>query len=623
MALADWLDDLHHAEPWKGDFAAYFERVLAEPKIVRTAHQYLLEAIRAPGVTKDESDRRNFDLFAKTIFGLDDVLDEFVGVMEAAARGLDIRRRIVLLVGPPGSAKSTIVTLLKRALENYSQTDDGRLYAIAGCPMHEEPLHLLPPSSRERLFQEKGIRIEGELCPVCRWRLQNEWERNVAAVPVEQIVLSEAGRVGIASFAPGDPNLQDTSDLTGSMDLVALQKYGTESHPMAYRFDGALNVASRGLFEGIELLKAREELLFTLITLAQERQIKVGRFALIDVDEVLLAHTNEAEYQRFATNRTNEALQSRTFVIQVPYNLKWDAEIKIYEKLFAESQLKSHLAPWSLKAASAWALLSRFEKLEKYDALTKLHLYNGEFEGEYNERHAEEARELSPRDGLDGVSPRQVINALSQAVAAENHTCLNPIDALRALRDSADHHVGSLDAERLDAHVTTVRRLYDDWAIKTVNRAFIASFEGSAQELLQKYLDNAEASLSRDKVRDPVTGEWIEPDDKFLKGLEDTIGIPDSGRKAFREELLIRVAGLSRRGAEFRWDSHPRLKDAIEKKLFADLQGTVRTTVSTKLPDEEQKKRIDVVTQRLIESEGFCESCAPALLEYVGYLLNR
>lgn len=625
--LQEWLAGAPQPEAWHGSFAEYFPLVLANPALARGAHALLYAAVAAAGIEEPEgSGPHRYGAFSAHVFGIDEVIEEIVRFLESASRGLDIRRRILLLVGPPGSAKSTIVALVKRRLEDYSRSEQGAVYGIEGCPMHEDPLHLLTGAARERLLREKGIRVEGDLCPVCAHRLQNEWEGDVARAGVERIVFSEQARVGIATFAPSDPNVQDVSDLVGSMDLLALQKWGVESHPLAYRFDGALNVANRGLCELIEWLKTKTEMQFTLLTLAQERQIKTGRFALISADEVLIAHSNEAEYQRFVADRKNEALQSRTYLIRVPYNLRWSDEVRIYEKLLAESPSVGHLAPWTLRAAAAWALLSRYEKNEKYPAALKLKLYDGRFEGEYRQAHAAEAREQSPRDGMQGVSPRQVINALSQAVVAAAEPCLDPVAALKALRESLEHHVGEETrqaTEELTAHIASVRKEYDEWALQTVSKAFVGAFDDAAQSLLKKYLDLAEASLRRDRVRDPVTGEWVEPDERFLRSLEDLIGVSETARRSFREELLVRVAGALRRGETFRYDSHPRLREAIEKRLFADLQGTIRTTVSTKVPDEEQRRRLDRVRERLIASEGFCEHCSRALLQYVGYLLDR
>lgn len=627
MPLSDFLGEQPSAADMRQPFEQYFELVLQNRALARSAHALLYDAVTSQGVAPpaDEEEPATYAALAQEVYGIDHVIDELMQALHAGAQGMDIRRRILMLVGPPGSAKSTIATVLKRSLEAYTRTEAGAIYGIAGCPMHEDPLHLLPADARRRLRMELGIAIEGELCPVCRYRLENEWT-DIGSVPVERVYFSEQGRVGIATFAPSDPNTQDVSDLVGSMDIVQLQRFGVESHPLAWRFDGTLNVANRGLAELIELLKSKVELQYALLTLAQERQIKAGRFALISADEVLLAHTNEAEYNRFVGDRKNEALQSRMYIVKVPYNLSWSAEVRIYQKLLQEAQTPGHLAPWTLKAAAGWSLLSRYEKVEKYPPALKLKLYDGQFEGEYRPAHLREARQLSPRDGMAGISPRQVINALSQAMVSDPHGCVTPTDALKAMRGSLEHHVGAEtpDAKSsLTAAIGEIRSEYDKWAVRTVSQAFIAEFEFAAQSILKRYLDMAEASVREDKLRDPVTNEWVEPDEKYMKSLEDLIGVRDGARKAFREELLVRVAGMLRRGEEFRYDSHPRLKEAIEKRLFADLQGTIRTTVSTKTPDEEQRKKLEGVKAHLVDEQGFCEHCAQAVLDYVGYLLEK
>lgn len=295
-AAKEYLSMERQPDLWHGDFAQYLDLVLKNPSIARSAHALLYDAVMDKGITLGEDDKPPvYGAFAHEVFGIDEPISALMKALHAGAQGLDIKRRIVLLMGPPGSAKSTIATHLKRLLEQYTRTPKGAVYAISDCPMHEDPLHLLPHSAREKLFHDTGIRVEGELCPVCRYRYEQgegSWS-SISSVPVEQIIFSEQRKVGIAAFAPSDPNSQDISDLVGGVDIVALQKYGVESHPLAWRFDGTLNIANRGIAELIELLKSKAELQFSLLTLAQERQIKAPRFELISADEVLLAHTNE------------------------------------------------------------------------------------------------------------------------------------------------------------------------------------------------------------------------------------------------------------------------------------------------------------------------------------------
>lgn len=610
-------------------FAEYYQRLQHEPQLARSAHALLRDAVLAKGVTRRPRDPsgpytaenpRCFGAFSDELFGIDEILEQMMRVIESAAAGQDTRRRILLLIGPPGSAKSTIATILKRSLEAYTRSEAGAVYAIADCPLHEDPLHLLPHDVRAAFTQQTGIPVEGDLCPVCQYRLQHEWQ-DIAQVRVERIVFSEKGRMGVATCAPSDPNTQDVSDLVGSMDLVALQKYGVESDPRAWRFDGALDVGNRGICEMIEILKHKAELLFTLLTVAQERQIKAGRFALTDCDEVILAHTNEEELVSFQAEGRNAALADRVIKIQVPYNMCWSDEEKIYAKMMARSGV--HIAPWTLRVAAAVAILSRCQKIDKYSPATKLRLYNGEYKGEYTAWHADEARRLSPRDGMQGLSPRQVVNAMANTIAGLEHPCLNPIQTMRALRKSHEHHLGHSKPEELDDLVGQVRKEYDAWVKDTVSKAFVTEFDYAAQSMFQKYLDNAYAHLGNEKVKDPITDEWKDADTKFLQELEQAIRVTDSEAKTFREEICRKAGNLARKGETFRWDSHPRLKEAIEKRLFGDLQGTIRTTLSGQVPDEEQRKRLEGVKARLIEQQGCCEYCAAQMLDYCGELLSH
>jgi serine protein kinase len=226
---------------------------------------------------------------------------------------------------------------------------------------------------------------------------------------------------------------------------------------------------------------------------------------------------------------------------------------------------------------------------------------------------------------MSGISPRYVINALSTALARDDVRCLNPIDALRALRDGMEQHP-SMTKEQRDQFLNLIaeaRREYDELAKKEIQRAFVYSFEESARTLLNNYLDNAEAFCNKTKLRDPITEDEVEPDEKLMRSIEEQIGVAETGKRAFREEILIRLSALARRGKSFDYTSHDRLREAIEKKLFADLKDVVKITTSTKTPDAEQLRRINGVVDRLVGEQGYCPICANELLKYVGTLLNR
>ena len=613
---------------WTGTFADYIEIVRKRPETARTAHARVYDMIVSHGVT-EENGQRKYKFFEHEIFGLDSTLEKLVEeYFHSAARRLDVRKRILMLMGPVSGGKSSIVTLLKRGLEAYSKTDEGALYAIKGCPMHEEPLHLIPHELRPEAEKELGVKIEGNLCPSCQLQLREKYNGEIERVEVERIILSEENRVGIGTFSPSDPKSQDIADLTGSIDFSTIAEYGSESDPRAYRFDGELNKANRGMMEFQEMLKCDEKFLWHLLSLTQEGNFKAGRFALISADELVVAHTNEAEYKAFIANKKNEALLSRMIVIPIPYNLKVSEEEKIYQKLIRQSDMNHvHIAPHTLRTAAMFSILTRLKESKKQgmDLVKKMRLYDGEEVEGFKEADLKEMQSEFSEEGMTGVDPRYVVNRISSALIRNDMSCINALDVLRALKDGLDQHssITKEDKERYLNFISIARQEYDELAKKEVQKAFVYSFEESARTLFENYLDNVEAYCNWTKIKDPVTDEELDPDERLMRSIEEQIGISENAKKAFREEILIRMSTYSRRNKRFEYTSHERLKEAIEKKLFVDLKDIVKITTSTKTPNEQQLKKINEVTERLIDEHGYCPSCANELLRYVGSLLNR
>ncbi|MGB9904357.1 MAG: PrkA family serine protein kinase [Desulfotomaculales bacterium] len=619
---------LEKALAWEGTFADYLEIVKKNPAVCRLAHARIYDMIRAEGIEEAEGVKR-YRFFASELFGLEKTLEKLVEeYFHPAARRLDVRKRILLLMGPVSGGKSTLVALLKRGLEKYSRTDEGAFYAIKGCPMHEEPLHLVPRELREEFEKEYGVYVEGELCPYCRLMVETEYGGQVEKVPVERIFLSEEKRIGIGTFAPSDPKSQDIAELTGSVDFSTITEYGSESDPRAYRFDGELNIANRGIMEFQEMLKCDEKFLWNLLSLSQEGNFKAGRFALIYADELIIAHSNENEYKAFIANKKNEALHSRIIVMKVPYNLKVSEEVKIYEKLIRQSDLRDiHIAPHALKAAAIFSVLSRLQESKKQgmDIVKKMKLYDGEDVEGFKQKDVAELQSEHPDEGMSGVDPRYVINRISSALIRTSTKCINALDVLRALKDGLDQHpsITREEKERLLNFISVARREYDEIAKREVQKAFVYSYEESARVLFDNYLDNVEAYCNNVKIKDPITDEEMEPDEKLMRSIEEQIGVSENAKKAFREEILIRLSTYARKGKRFDYTSHERLREAVEKKLFADLKDIVKITTSTKTPDAEQLKRLNEVSAKLISDYGYCPACANELLKYVGSLLNR
>ncbi|MGE7914829.1 PrkA family serine protein kinase [Lysinibacillus xylanilyticus] len=613
---------------WEGTFADYLNIIKERPEVAQTAHSRVYNMVKSAGV-EERDGQKMYEFFGQEIFGLETAIERLVEeYFHPAARRLDVRKRILLLMGPVSGGKSTIVTLLKRGLEQFSRTDEGAVFAIKGCPMHEDPLHLIPHHLRNDFYEEYGIRIEGSLSPLNTMRLEKEYDGRIENVMVERITFSEDKRVGIGTFTPSDPKSQDIADLTGSIDFSTIGEFGSESDPRAYRFDGELNKANRGMMEFQEMLKLDEKFLWNLLSLTQEGNFKAGRFALISADELIVAHTNETEYRSFISNKKNEALHSRIIVMPIPYNLKVSQEELIYEKMIKESDMAHvHIAPHALKAAAIFSVLTRLEvpKKQGVDLIKKMRLYDGENVEGFNSVDLEELKKEFPNEGMNGIDPRYIINRISSAIIRKEVPSINALDVLRALKDGLDQHasISQEDREKYMNYIAVARREYDDIAKNEVQKAFVYSYEESAKTLMNNYLDNVEAFCNKNKILDPLTGEEMNPDEKLMRSIEEQIGISENAKKAFREEILIRISAYARKGKRFDYNSHERLREAIQKKLFADLKDVVKITTSSKMPDESQLKKINEVVARLVDEHGYNSTSANELLQYVGSLLNR
>ena len=613
---------------WKGTFSDYLKLLEVTPWVAQSAHSRIYNMIKDAGV-EEVNGRKIYRFFCNELYGLEEALEKLVEeYFHPSAKRLDVRKRILLLMGPVSGGKSTLVTMLKKGIEAYSRTERGAVYAIKGCPMHEDPLHLIPHYLRDDFYQDYGIRIEGNLSPLNTMRLEEEYGGRLEDVLVERIFFSEDKRVGIGTFSPSDPKSQDIADLTGSIDFSTIAEYGSESDPRAYRFDGEFNKANRGLMEFQEMLKCDEKFLWHLLSLTQEGNFKAGRFALISADELVVAHTNETEYRSFISNKKNEALHSRIIVMPVPYNLKVSQEERIYEKMIRESDVSNvHIAPHTLRVAAMFTIMTRLKEPKRgdIDLLKKMRLYDGENVEGFNSADVDELKKEFQEEGMSGIDPRYVINRISSTIIRKEIMSINALDVLRSLKEGLDQHPSITQElrEKFLNFISLARKEYDDIAKKEVQKAFVYSYEESAKTLMDNYLDNVEAYCNRVKLRDLLTGEEINPDEKLMRSIEEQIGVSENAKKAFREEILIRISALARKGKRFDYRSHDRLREAIQKKLFADLKDVVKITTSSKTPDEQQLKKVNEVVARLVEEHGYNSTSANDLLRYVGSLLNR
>jgi serine protein kinase len=622
----------HQAAHWSGTYAEFLEKILPSDAraLARSSHQYVWDMIRWQGASSDEKGKTTYSLFTDELFGVDEALERVADYFKAASAGSEVGRRLLLLLGPPSGGKSTLVVLLKRGLEEYSHTDAGALYAIQNCPVHESPLHLVPHTLRGAFRETYGVDIVGEVCPFCRSRLENEFKGDFMQMPVGRVFISEAGRMGIGTYAPHDPTTADIADLVGSVDLSKVSEYGDEGDPRAWSWSGAVYASSRGVLEMIEILKVKREFLYLLLTLTQEKNVKVSRFPLIYLDETIIAHTNLAEFRKFLQESENEALLDRMVIIQVPYTLNYKEESRIYRKLIsaAPAFAEGHLDPHALDVAAVFAILSRLQEGDQkdMDLSKRIRLYAGEDVEGASRAEVERLHAKGPDEGLSGVSPRFVINALSNAIIQANVKSLTSMNVLLALKDAIESDA-RIDPKKkrkwIDFLVVVRKDFYNRWVKEDVHKALFVSFEQEAQQLLNKYLDEVEAALDNRHVKDPMTNEERKPDERFMRSVEEKISISDSGKVSFRQEVVRKAMGAYKRGDKFSLDSHAQLHDAIEQYLFEQRRDVLRLVSSSARPDDEVKQKISVVEKRLAEEYGYDSHSAREALNYVTTLLAQ
>src|SRR5499433_977056 len=475
---------------WEGSFEDYLKLIQENPRATRNAFQRIYDMILSHGVEEHVEHKKKITRYRffrdythngrDAVYGIDQSLTHLVDIFKSASRNYGTERRVILLHGPVGSAKSTIVRLLKKGLEEYSRKSEGAMYTFAWtsiandvekevfalvndelpCPMREEPLHLIPSDQRGKLVEELmrnssdpkyRTQVEGDLCPACRQmyreltrRYKGDWFKVMDHVKVRRLVLSEKDRIGIGTFQPKDEKNQDSTELTGDINYRKIAIYGSDSDARAFNFDGEFNVANRGIIEFIEVLKLEVAFLYDLLGASQEHKIKPKKFPQTDIDEVIIGHTNEPEFRKLQNNEFMEALRDRTVKIDIPYITKLAEEQKIYEKDFNARAIKGkHIAPHTLEMAAMWAVLTRLEEPKKHNltVLQKLKLYNGKTLPNFTEDNIKELRKEAAREGLDGISPRYIQDKISNALVSDKgEGCINPFMVLNELESGLRTH---------------------------------------------------------------------------------------------------------------------------------------------------------------------------------------
>lgn len=675
--VSDWQSSTSVAKlHWSGNFDDYLQLVKQNPRIARNAYQRMYDMIIEAG-TEDYIDFKKpiirykfFDDAANNgkdaVFGLDVPVMKLVNVLKAAALGYGTEKRVILLHGPVGSAKSTLCRMLKKGLEAYSRSDAGAVYTfewvdesgsldgllgkdvkVYPSPMHEEPLLLFPEELRAQVCEEinRGqqgdyrVKIDGELSPPSRFifaklmdRYQGDLMKVFQHVRVKRMFLSEADRIGIGTFQPKDEKNQDSTELTGDINYRKIAEYGSDSDPRAFNFDGEFNVANRGMIEFVEVLKLDVAFLYDLLGASQEHRVKPKKFAQTHIDEVIIGHTNEAEYRRLLDNEFMEALRDRTVKIDIPYITKWKDEIKIYKKDFNSQKLRGiSIAPHTIEMAAMWAIMSRLEKPKKANLtrLQKLKLYNGKTLPNYTEDNVKELRKESVREGLDGISPRYIQDKISNAVVMaqqSNKGSVNPFMVINELESGLKSHSLISNEELKQEYrelLGVVRQEYEEIIKAEVQRA-ISADESALQRLCANYIDNVKAYTQKEKVRNAFTGVDDDPDERLMRSIEEKIEIPESRKEDFRREIMNYIGALSLEGKKFNYKMNERLHKALELKLFEDQKDSIKlTSLVSSVADKDTQEKIEIVKTRLIKDFGYDEISATDVLHYVASIFAR
>lgn len=659
--------------------AEYLDLCLKTPKLGRNAWQMIFDMIMEDGSEEFEEYRKTythyhfFDDPEIPIIGLAETKDALVKFIKGAAGHYGTERRVLLLHGPVGSSKSTICRLIKRRLEKYSHTEAGAWYSYKWvnlptgddgvytnaeneCPLHENPLKLLPGDIRQQFLAEMNavlldqvteenkkeqytLKMEGELNPRCKFFMNELLRRNngdLEAVLKNHIVVvrkvySEVDRCGIATFQPKDEKNQDSTELTGDINFGLISKFGSDSDARAFNFDGEFCVGNRGMIEFIEALKLDQAFLYDLLGASQEQSIKPKKFAQVLIDEAIFAHTNNPEFEKLKSNQYMEALRDRTVKINVPYTLKWAEEIQILEKDYGDGKVRQHVAPHTLEIAALWAVLTRLQddKDGKLSLVEKAELYNGKLLPGWTEDAVKEMKDKYPDEGMMfGVSVRYIQDKLSNCLS-NNHDYVNAFMVLNELREGLHDSSLLTNKDQVGRYMTCI-----DVALKKlteilkaeVQKALVGD-EDAIIRLCTNYIDNVMAYINKAKVRDKVTGQDRKPDERLMRQVEEKIEIPNQGADDFRRQIAAFIGDLAHKQKQFKWDSNPKLKKALEMKLFEDVKDTIKLSAlnvsGATVVDKDIQEKIDALKTRLIKQYGYNERSATDVLDFVGGIFAR
>ncbi len=621
-------------EKFEGNLLDYVELVQKNPDIAKLAHKRLHDAIMKHGAEKmPDSDPRKhkifdgdsiqvYDYFKSEFFGMERVISKVMRYLKSASLKGEESKQVILLMGPVGAGKSALTEHIKAALEGETY------YHIKGDPQRGDPLQAIPRSLREKFSNVLGVSIEGDISPIARHHLLEKLDGKYENFEVVESSFSQRGRRGVASVPPMDANSQDVSVLIGSVDISKLDRF-SEDDPRALSLNGAFNVGNRGIVELVEVFKNEIEFLHTIITATQEKRVpSPGRSDMIHFDGVIVAHCNESEWNRFRSEHTNEAILDRIVKVNVPYCLELDQEIKIYEKLIARSDFDIHIAPHTLKVASMFSVMSRLKDSNKCDLLTKMKIYNGNKvieKGRVKRIDIKDLRDETKNEGMSGISTRFIAKAIDNALTDSENKVITPVSVMDSLTKMVKEQLIDEEFKQhcLEIIQKIVREEYLSILESEIAKAFVNAYEEQAQALFDNYLDNSEAYVNKQRLKDKITKEDRDPDENFMKSIEEQIGISGSAKDGFRSDVTAYMFAKMRRSEHLDYRSYEPLKEAIESYLISSVKDIARIVTKSKTRDDEQQKKHSDMVQTMIDEYGYNAQSAEEILAYAANNLWR
>lgn len=609
----------------------YLDLCRDDPSVYATTAERMLTAIGEPEIIDTREDKRLSRLFSnklikvypafKEFYGMEETIEKIVSFFTHAAQGLEEKKQILYLLGPVGGGKSSIAEKLKSLMEKCP------IYALKGSPINEIPLALFNPEEDAEILQDNyGIPpryLTGLLSPWAVKRLE-EYKGDITQFKVVKIYPSVLKQVAIAKTEPGDENNQDISSLVGKVDIRKLETYA-QHDPDAYSYSGGLCLANQGLLEFVEMFKAPIKVLHPLLTATQEGNFKgTEGLSAIPFDGLVLAHSNESEWQSFKSNRNNEAFLDRIYIVKVPYCLRVSEEIKIYEKLLRESSLcEAPNAPGTLKAMAEFSVFTRLTEPENSSLESKIRIYDGENLKDIDPKaksHQEYKDYAGVDEGMSGLSTRFAFKVLSKVFNFDNtEIAANPVHLFYVLEQQIvqEQYPKEVEEKYLAFLKGVLSKNYAEYIGNEIQTSYLESYSEYGQNIFDRYVTYADYWIQDDEYRDQDTGEMLDRGglNDELESIEKPAGI--SNPKDFRNEIVNFVlrARANNNGENPVWTSYQKLREVIEKKMFSNTEELLPViSFNAKSSTEDKKKHEDFV-QRMVE-KGYTEKQVRLLSEW-------